>query len=83
VPENCFDERIANSYEARWPELFEPAMTVADQCLGHVEGTASGRLPDQAVDGADDEEHQHKLAAAKWCCRSPSDCWHADLIRGG
>jgi SAM-dependent methyltransferase len=26
VPENYFDERIAKSYEARWPELFEPAM---------------------------------------------------------
>ena len=26
MPENYFDERIAKSYEARWPELFEPAM---------------------------------------------------------
>jgi SAM-dependent methyltransferase len=26
VPEDYFDERIAKSYEARWPELFEPAM---------------------------------------------------------
>jgi SAM-dependent methyltransferase len=26
VPENYFDERIAKSYEARWPELFEPAV---------------------------------------------------------
>jgi SAM-dependent methyltransferase len=25
VPANYFDERIARSYEARWPELFEPA----------------------------------------------------------
>jgi SAM-dependent methyltransferase len=25
VPVNYFDERIARSYEARWPELFEPA----------------------------------------------------------
>jgi SAM-dependent methyltransferase len=25
VPENYFDERIARSYEAKWPELFEPA----------------------------------------------------------
>jgi hypothetical protein len=25
VPANCFDEQIARSYEARWPELFEPA----------------------------------------------------------
>jgi hypothetical protein len=30
--------------------------------VGHVEGTASGRLPDQAVDGDGDEEHQHELA---------------------
>jgi SAM-dependent methyltransferase len=26
VPTNSFDERIAQSYEAKWPELFEPAM---------------------------------------------------------
>jgi len=26
VPENYFDERIARSYEAKWPELFEPAV---------------------------------------------------------
>ena len=26
MPENYFDERIAASYEAKWPELFEPAM---------------------------------------------------------
>jgi SAM-dependent methyltransferase len=26
VLENHFDERIAKSYQARWPELFEPAM---------------------------------------------------------
>jgi SAM-dependent methyltransferase len=26
MPKNYFDERIAKSYEARWPELFEPAM---------------------------------------------------------
>jgi SAM-dependent methyltransferase len=26
VATNYFDERIAKSYEARWPELFEPAM---------------------------------------------------------
>jgi SAM-dependent methyltransferase len=26
VPTNYFDERIAKSYEAKWPELFEPAM---------------------------------------------------------
>jgi SAM-dependent methyltransferase len=25
VPANYFDERIAKSYEAKWPELFEPA----------------------------------------------------------
>ena len=26
MPTNYLDERIAKSYEARWPELFEPAM---------------------------------------------------------
>jgi SAM-dependent methyltransferase len=26
VPENLFDERIAATYEAKWPELFEPAV---------------------------------------------------------
>ena len=27
VPANYFDKRIAESYEAKWPELFEPAST--------------------------------------------------------
>ena len=26
MPENYFDERIAEGYEAKWPELFEPAV---------------------------------------------------------
>jgi SAM-dependent methyltransferase len=26
VPENYFDERVAKSYDAKWPELFEPAV---------------------------------------------------------
>jgi SAM-dependent methyltransferase len=26
MPKNYFDERIAKSYQAKWPELFEPAM---------------------------------------------------------
>jgi SAM-dependent methyltransferase len=26
VPENYFDERIASTYEVKWPELFEPAL---------------------------------------------------------
>ena len=26
MPENYFDERIAATYEAKWPELFEPAV---------------------------------------------------------
>jgi 16S rRNA A1518/A1519 N6-dimethyltransferase RsmA/KsgA/DIM1 with predicted DNA glycosylase/AP lyase activity len=26
VAENYFDERIAATYEAKWPELFEPAV---------------------------------------------------------
>jgi hypothetical protein len=25
VPENYFDARIARTYEAKWPELFDPA----------------------------------------------------------
>jgi hypothetical protein len=33
VPEN-FDERIAATYEARWPELFEPA--VVDPAFRYV-----------------------------------------------
>jgi len=26
MPKNYFDERIAESYEAKWPNLFEPAV---------------------------------------------------------
>jgi SAM-dependent methyltransferase len=26
VPENYFDERVAETYEAKWPELFDPAV---------------------------------------------------------
>ena len=26
MPENYFDERIAATYEAKWPELFDPAV---------------------------------------------------------
>jgi hypothetical protein len=40
---------------------FTPARLSSGDPLGHVEGTASGRLPDQAVDGEDDEEHDHDL----------------------
>jgi Methyltransferase domain len=29
VPANYFDERIASTYEAKWPELFEPAVVEA------------------------------------------------------
>ena len=29
VPKNYFDERIAKSYEAKWPEIFEPAVVEA------------------------------------------------------
>ena len=25
MPKNYFDQRIAKSYDAKWPELFEPA----------------------------------------------------------
>jgi SAM-dependent methyltransferase len=34
VPENYFDQRIAESYEARWPELFDPA--VIDPVVGFL-----------------------------------------------
>jgi len=34
VPENYFDERIAKSYRAKWPELFEPA--VVDPCVSFL-----------------------------------------------
>jgi len=42
VPTNYFDERIAKSYEAKWPELFEPAMVdpVVD-FLAELAGTAA------------------------------------------
>jgi hypothetical protein len=26
MPRNYFDERIAKSYQAKWPELFDPAV---------------------------------------------------------
>ena len=29
MPKNYFDERIAKSYEAKWPEIFEPAVVEA------------------------------------------------------
>jgi SAM-dependent methyltransferase len=38
VPENYFDERIASSYEAKWPELFEPA--VVDPAVNFLSGLA-------------------------------------------
>ena len=34
MPENYFDQRIAESYEARWPELFDPA--VIDPVVGFL-----------------------------------------------
>jgi SAM-dependent methyltransferase len=40
VPRNYFDEPIATSYEARWPELFEPAMVdPAVRFLAELAGT--------------------------------------------
>jgi SAM-dependent methyltransferase len=40
VPENYFDERIAKSYEAKWPELFEPAVVEpAVRFLAELAGT--------------------------------------------
>jgi SAM-dependent methyltransferase len=42
VPENYFDERIAKSYEARWPELFEPAVVdPAVRFLADLAGTGA------------------------------------------
>jgi hypothetical protein len=38
VPTNYFDERIAKSYEAKWPELFEPA--VVDPAVRFLAGLA-------------------------------------------
>ena len=38
VPENYFDERIAKSYEAKWPELFDPA--VVDQAVNFLNDLA-------------------------------------------
>jgi SAM-dependent methyltransferase len=40
VPTNYFDERIARSYEARWPELFEPA--AIDPVVEFLAGLAGG-----------------------------------------
>ena len=40
MPENYFDERIARSYEAKWPELFEPA--VVDPAVRFLAGLAGG-----------------------------------------
>jgi SAM-dependent methyltransferase len=42
VPTNYFDERIARSYEARWPELFEPAvLDPAVRFLAELAGTGA------------------------------------------
>jgi len=38
VPKNYFDERIARSYQAKWPELFEPA--VVDPAVRFLAGLA-------------------------------------------
>jgi SAM-dependent methyltransferase len=42
MPTNYFDERIAKSYEARWPELFEPAVVdPAVSFLAELAGTGA------------------------------------------
>jgi SAM-dependent methyltransferase len=42
VPRNYFDERIAKSYEAKWPELFEPAVVdPAVDFLAELAGTGA------------------------------------------
>jgi SAM-dependent methyltransferase len=40
VPTNYFDERIARSYRARWPELFDPA--VVEPVVGFLAELAGG-----------------------------------------
>lgn len=39
MPSNYFDERIAESYEAKWPELFEPA--AVDPVVNFLAGLAA------------------------------------------
>jgi SAM-dependent methyltransferase len=42
VPKNYFDERIAKSYDAKWPELFEPAtVDPAVSFLADLAGTGA------------------------------------------
>jgi methyltransferase family protein len=42
VPKNYFDERIAKRYEAKWPELFEPAVVdPAVRFLADLAGTGA------------------------------------------
>lgn len=42
MPTNYLDERIAKSYEARWPELFEPAMVdPVVELLAELAGTGA------------------------------------------
>jgi 16S rRNA A1518/A1519 N6-dimethyltransferase RsmA/KsgA/DIM1 with predicted DNA glycosylase/AP lyase activity len=42
VPKNYFDERIAKSYEAKWPELFRPEVVeAAVRCLADLAGTGA------------------------------------------
>jgi SAM-dependent methyltransferase len=42
VPTSSFDERIAKSYEAKWPELFEPAMVdPVVELLAELAGTGT------------------------------------------
>ena len=42
MPENNFDERIARTYEAKWPELFEPAVVdAAVNFLNDLAGTGA------------------------------------------
>jgi hypothetical protein len=48
VPRNYFDEWIAESYQAKWPELFEPAFVdpavrfLADLAEGGAAAAATG-----------------------------------------
>ncbi len=53
MPENYFDERIAATYEAKWPELFEPA--VAEPAVSFLAGLAgSGTALELGIGTASD-----------------------------
>lgn len=47
MPENYFGERIAETYEAKWPELYEPAaIDPAVSFLAELAGAGAGAGPE-------------------------------------